>query len=237
MTEHKLTEDEAYNMIDRFLRNNLDDSDYAEFSAALDLVAAAPAPSAATPAENCNMCNGQGKIGGFIGHGDNGSYHDDICPACKGSGEETGPVYGPGDEGGYPVTRLCRSCEGTGEAATPASEPVAKEVWVVLDENESPIYCAGWPQACHEHITDALTEHDLLEAASWTVRKATIGATPSPAEDRRDAERFRWECSGKHTQSDALVKLAFRRLNGDVPTLEEYRTAYDTAMQAEGSGT
>lgn len=28
----------AYDQIDRFLRNNLDDADYAEYSAALDLV-------------------------------------------------------------------------------------------------------------------------------------------------------------------------------------------------------
>jgi len=31
-----------YNMIDRFLRNNLDDDDYAEFSTALDSLADAP---------------------------------------------------------------------------------------------------------------------------------------------------------------------------------------------------
>jgi hypothetical protein len=37
-----------YDMIDRFLRNNLGDDDYAEYSAALDrlLFAAPPAPSA-----------------------------------------------------------------------------------------------------------------------------------------------------------------------------------------------
>lgn len=29
---------EAYDMIDRFLRNNLDDSDYADYSQALDLI-------------------------------------------------------------------------------------------------------------------------------------------------------------------------------------------------------
>ena len=32
----------SYDMIDRFLRNNLDDDDYAEYSAALDELCATP---------------------------------------------------------------------------------------------------------------------------------------------------------------------------------------------------
>ena len=38
----------AYDKIDRFLRNNLDDTDYADFSAALDLVYADDTPIAQT---------------------------------------------------------------------------------------------------------------------------------------------------------------------------------------------
>lgn len=34
----------SYEMIDRFLRNNLDDEDYAEYSAALDSICAPSAP-------------------------------------------------------------------------------------------------------------------------------------------------------------------------------------------------
>lgn len=34
----------SYEMIDQFLRNNLDDEDYAEYSAALDSICALPAP-------------------------------------------------------------------------------------------------------------------------------------------------------------------------------------------------
>ena len=34
----------SYEMIDHFLRNNLDDEDYAEYSAALDSICALPAP-------------------------------------------------------------------------------------------------------------------------------------------------------------------------------------------------
>ena len=44
----------AYEMIDRFLRNNLGDDDYTEFSAALDSVAAAGAAQA--PKGDCNTC-------------------------------------------------------------------------------------------------------------------------------------------------------------------------------------
>lgn len=35
---------DAYDMLDRFLRNNLDDADYADFSHALDLISTPPAP-------------------------------------------------------------------------------------------------------------------------------------------------------------------------------------------------
>jgi hypothetical protein len=44
-----------------------------------------------------------------------------------------------------------------------------QEIWVVLDENGDPEYAAGWKDACHQHINDAL-EHGWLEAAEWVVR-------------------------------------------------------------------
>ena len=47
-------------------------------------------------------------------------------------------------------------------------------VWLVIDENGQPIFCAGWPQACHEHINDAINEHNIYEAAKWTVRTAQL---------------------------------------------------------------
>ena len=45
MTDNKAVMEQAsdaYEMIDRFLRNNLYDDDYAEYSAALDLVLSTP---------------------------------------------------------------------------------------------------------------------------------------------------------------------------------------------------
>lgn len=49
-----------------------------------------------------------------------------------------------------------------------------KEIWLVLDEDEQPVFCAGFPSACHEHINDAINEHDIDGAARWKVRQATL---------------------------------------------------------------
>lgn len=52
-----------------------------------------------------------------------------------------------------------------------ALPPVA---WLVLSTNQdgsiSVEYVAEWPEAAHEHINDAISEHDDKEAASWVVR-------------------------------------------------------------------
>jgi hypothetical protein len=57
-----------------------------------------------------------------------------------------------------------------------ANHPITddKTVWVVLDETGEPIHCASWPEACHEHINDAINEHQIEGAEKWVVRKATI---------------------------------------------------------------
>lgn len=46
-------------------------------------------------------------------------------------------------------------------------EPVA---WLVLDRNGYVMHAASWEQAAHDHINDAINEHDLKEAADWIVR-------------------------------------------------------------------
>ena len=43
-------------------------------------------------------------------------------------------------------------------------------VYVVIDEKGHSCYVADYPEACHEHINDAL-DMDLTEAAQWKVRK------------------------------------------------------------------
>ena len=59
-------------------------------------------------------------------------------------------------------------------------EPVA---WLVCSINKdgSPSleYAAAWKEAAHEHINDAITEHEIEDAASWVVRPAY--AAPQPA--------------------------------------------------------
>jgi len=47
-----------------------------------------------------------------------------------------------------------------------------KGIWIVIDENGYPIYCAGWPEACHEHINDAINNFQIEEAEKWKVREA-----------------------------------------------------------------
>lgn len=53
-------------------------------------------------------------------------------------------------------------------------------LWVVIDEAGQPGYCASWPDACHEHINDALME-GVVEAARWVVRE--YGAVVAPVLD------------------------------------------------------
>lgn len=52
------------------------------------------------------------------------------------------------------------------------SDPVQvpERIWVVLGESGEPDYCASYPEACHEHINDAL-EQGITEAARWVVRE------------------------------------------------------------------
>ena len=49
-----------------------------------------------------------------------------------------------------------------------------KEIWIVMDENGYPIYCAGYSQACHEHINDAINDHDIEGAPHWKVQQAVL---------------------------------------------------------------
>jgi hypothetical protein len=47
---------------------------------------------------------------------------------------------------------------------------VTPTVWVVFDENGLPVHCASWPEACHEHIADAIAS-DIPDAGLWVVRE------------------------------------------------------------------
>lgn len=60
-------------------------------------------------------------------------------------------------------------------------EPVA---WLVCSVNSdgslSLEHAAPWEEAAHEHINDAITEHDIEDAASWVVRPAYTSPQPAP---------------------------------------------------------
>lgn len=59
-------------------------------------------------------------------------------------------------------------------ASVKAHGVTGPEVWIVLDEDGIPTFCAGWPQACHEHINDAINEHDIEHAGKWQVVRAVV---------------------------------------------------------------
>ena len=44
-----------------------------------------------------------------------------------------------------------------------------QRIWVVLAHG-APVYCAAWPESCHEHINDAI-DNDLPDAGLMVVRE------------------------------------------------------------------
>ena len=51
------------------------------------------------------------------------------------------------------------------------------EIWVVIDADGEPCFSATWPEACHEHINDAIAEFEVEEAAVWVVRRYVLAVT------------------------------------------------------------
>ncbi len=66
----------------------------------------------------------------------------------------------------------------------------------------------------HDDLTTAHEAADALEAM------------------QADVERLAWHFGGAKTDSDAMIQIELRLLNGDVPTLDEVRQALDAAMKA-----
>lgn len=50
----------------------------------------------------------------------------------------------------------------------------SKDIWVVLGKDGEIIHAASWPEACHEHINDAINEFDIDGAEKWKVRRARL---------------------------------------------------------------
>ncbi len=47
------------------------------------------------------------------------------------------------------------------------------EIYVVINEHGESEFSASWPDACHEHINDAIMDGDTA-AAQWVVRKYVL---------------------------------------------------------------
>lgn len=60
------------------------------------------------------------------------------------------------------------------EAMEPERDDLPSTVFVVLGEMGIPVFCAAYPQACHDHISDAIVEHEIHSAGLWVVREYTL---------------------------------------------------------------
>jgi len=86
-------------------------------------------------------------------------------------------------------------------AAAPTTQPAPQQeafAWHVCSVNSdgslSLEHTAAWEEAAHEHINDAITEHDIEGAGSWVVRPAYHAPQPSPAAqgDALPREELAW---------------------------------------------
>lgn len=56
----------------------------------------------------------------------------------------------------------------------PERDDLPRTVFVVLDEMGIPVFCAAYPQACNDHISAAIVEHNIHSAGLWVVREYTL---------------------------------------------------------------
>ena len=76
------------------------------------------------------------------------------------------------------TSRECFVCASPkyGAVASGAGEGIPPRIFVVIDEAGEPEFSATWPEACHEHINDAIMD-GIVAAGNWKVREyAAIGA-------------------------------------------------------------
>jgi len=78
--------------------------------------------------------------------------------------------------------------------------------WVVINENGQPCHVAGWPEACHEHINDAINEHGLAEAKNWRVRPYILADRAAASAEPPQA--IGWTCGCGHPNGINLANCA-----------------------------
>ena len=134
---------------------------------------------------DCEACNSES----YAVQGDSGHYvyceHPSL-PESKYIGDTN-----------WNTPHWCPVSEPTTQPA-PQQEALEPFAWHVCSVNSdgslSLEHAAAWEEAAHEHINDAITDHDIEGAGSWVVRPAYHDAPqPSPAAqgDALDAARWR----------------------------------------------
>lgn len=101
-------------------------------------------------------------------------------------------------------------------------EPTA---WLVLDKDGSLVHAAAWRQAAHDHISDAITEHGIEEAARWVVRPAYTAPQPQPkgTVDSRRVEELAMSYASacaNHPTDKAGLASAWRVLRDAIRALQ-----------------
>jgi hypothetical protein len=95
------------------------------------------------------------------------------CRDCEGEGmtqPENCPNKVRAAAPANPAPGYCPHCKQYTIAEPLPAEPQQPVAWLVLDEQGYPEFAAGWREAAHEHINDAINEHDIEGAKKWTVR-------------------------------------------------------------------
>lgn len=144
--------DEAYDQIDRFLRNALDDDDYADYSQALDLIYTGASPSLPLPCsefpvggkeEKCDACNGTGL---------DPACREETCLVCGGTGKAPCPdcpnPHGVGGSEPQPLTveRIREVVQAAGLMFTAPDVQVARAIEMAHGIGLSPAAGAVVPE-------------------------------------------------------------------------------------------
>ena len=145
------------------------------------------------------------------------------------------------------VYALCgsfgRTALATTAQASPQQEAQEPFAWHVCSVNSdgslSLEHAAAWEEAAHEHINDAITEHDIEGAGSWVVRPAYHAPQPSPAAqgDALDTMRLDWLDADEGRCVLHLGKSWYTRPSYGLPYRKRasLREAIDAARAAQES--
>lgn len=95
------------------------------------------------------------------------------------------------------------------QQAKPAQEPVAWHVCSVnKDGSLSLEFAAPWKELAHEHINDAINEHDIDGATSWVVRPVYTSPQPQRTEPSQDTPPQRPPTPTGWSDTDWIAHLA-----------------------------